>query len=174
MAPAKAPDAGPEWPSQDRAWAVEKCVVGGTPSSRAEHRTGCPEPPGPEPPPHPSARLLLPVHRRGHRGGDCFHLTTATAPGGSQEHRPGCHGGNCQPRGQNLPPPLLRTQTLQQETEGQSQAHRGPHRTQKSRACLVTHPASHVHVHYTHHQHHPQAQKEAPQQLHPEAPFLGG
>lgn len=97
-----------------------KGTVGGTPCYRTAPRTGCPECWG--------LRCLLlqspgwaaSVHRQ-HSGGDCSHLTMATAPQGSWEHKPGCRRGNCQPWGQSLPPPLLWTQTLHQETEGQSQ-----------------------------------------------------
>uniref|UniRef100_F7A992 Protein Wnt n=1 Tax=Equus caballus TaxID=9796 RepID=F7A992_HORSE len=57
----------------------------------------------PVPVPEPALELLharLPARlrqggdaRHGHRGGDCLRLTTATAPQGGREHRPGCHRG---------------------------------------------------------------------------------
>lgn len=149
MAPATAPDAGPKWPGQGRGRAVESGRGAVAPAQGPNREQGIPSHQGLSRP-HPSSLFLLPVHRHGHRGGDCFRLTTATAPRVGRERGPGCRRGNCQPRGQNLPPPLLRTQTLQQETEGQSRAHRGPHRAQeRTWACLVTLLASHAHTHHT-------------------------
>lgn len=75
----------------------------------------------------------------------------ATAPQGSWEHKPGCRRGNCQPRGQSLPPTLLWTQTLHQRDRRTVTAHRGPHRVsdRSKPRCLVTHPAS-MHTLLTH------------------------
>lgn len=152
MAPAKPPDAGPKGPGQGRGRPVECGWQAVSPAQVPKQEQGVLSHQGLSCPLSSTQLFLLPVHRHGHRGGDCFCLTTVTAPQGSREHRPGCRRGNCQPRGQILPPSLLWTRTLQQETEGQSRAHRGPHRTQeRSRACLVTLPASHAHMHHTTH-----------------------
>lgn len=114
------------------------------------------------------------VHRHGHREGDCFHLTTVPAPWGSREHRPGCHRGNCQPWGQSLPPPLLWTQTLRQETEGQSQHTEalltGPRRGAWSAVWSHTQPAMHTPARTLP----PTSRKRVHNSYTPEAQFLGG